>query len=714
MPNKQPDERIDLTLNTSMYPRLTAELVQPRNMSLNRLGTDQHRRVYHMLAQLGAGAMGEVHLVRDALLRREIAYKQLLSSEQVSATDEQRFISEVKITAQLDHPYIVPIYSLELTDRGPAYTMKRVAGDDLKDWLKELRTGGPDARQHYLKKRSLLLETFLKVCDAMAFAHHRGILHRDLKPANIMIGPYHEVYIMDWGIARPFGEAAEDYLFEEQEKGKVIGTPRYMSPEQSRAANAQLDGRSDLFSLGLILFELLTLQPAYQAQNTQELFDKVRFAKLAAMENLHGAPIPRELQAIVRKATALKRAARYAGVAEMAADLRRYLNGDAILAQPDSPLQTLVRRFKKHRLLALTALMLVVLVSSVLTSVNLYQRQQALKEAQRKELRRTALFTAVVSQSQQIDHQLLRVQHSLQMLAGHAIQALEHGTPDPQEPYYPDTLPDYYQRIPAPFDSSHYHSRLSLERASFANAYNVPPAQLMPQVHLLNPLYRVQPQIFLKTAHDSEHKPGLQKGWRQQIATTGVPLMFTNIVTKEGTYEYYPSIQYNTPNYDPRNRPFYQQALNHREIRCGNTYLDRIAGQLMPCSLAIYDAHEQFMGMVSVDMQFNYLAQHLLDIQNQPAIQETYLLNPAGQIIVKASDKNAQIVKQQQIHTRNKLKTLDDPELQTRLREHQKLGMLENDQRLLLFVQLNFQDWYFVAAVQPQKLYATESASNPR
>jgi len=692
------EDPIDLTLHQDLLNHPTAELLTPESEH----PAFPDKRIYHTLAMLGAGAMGEVHLVRDALLSREVAYKQLIASEKVSRDDEWRFISEVQITAQLDHPYIVPIYSLEVTERGPAYTMKRIAGEDLKAWLKRLRS--QDNGKAWKPELPLLLETFLKVCDAMAFAHSRGIVHRDLKPANIMIGPYHEVYIMDWGIARPFGESAKDYLFETQEKAQVIGTPRYMSPEQVRGANQHLDGRSDLFALGLILFEILSLQPAYQAPSISELLDKVRQAALSPLEPVHPFPVARELRAMVRKATALKRAHRYAGVAELAEDLRRYLNGEAVLAEPDLWWQKTVRQFKRHRVLALSGLLLVVLLSGLATTWNLWQRQQALQMAQVREQQRTQLFARVMAQGQSVDRQLLLTQRSLHILAGHSTQALQHGSPL-EAPYYIENRPDFYARIPNPFFSEHYQNRLSLDWSGFSNAYQVSEAELKPQLKVLNGLHGIHRQIMLKTVTGGSPYAGDAK---KLLAEEGVPLMFTNIVTKEGAYQFYPAIQYNTPNYDPRQRPFYLQALNTRDIQCGKAYLDRLTGSLLPCSLAIYDRHAEFLGTVSVDMQFKYLARHYLALPEAPAIQDSFLLNARGEVIVKASDQNQKIVKQDKIHTGYELQKLPIQSLQAAIARQEKAGLIETPEQIVMFRQLNFQHWYFVTTVDPGRLYSAQ------
>lgn len=648
------------------------------------------KQIYQQRQKLGAGAMGEVHLVEDLLLHREVAYKQLLATNAaVTEADQQRFITEVKITAQLDHPYIVPIYSLEFTEQGPAYTMKRVAGQDLKAWIQSLQAGSKAEHQAALPD---LLDTFLKVCDAVEFAHSRGVIHRDLKPANIMLGAHHEVYLMDWGIARPIGTATP-YLFEDQEVGKVIGSPSYMSPEQVRAANSRLDGRSDLFAMGLILYELLSLQKAYPAKGMQALIKQAQQAELAPLQAKFGQRIAPELRAIVAKATAKKRADRYVSVQALADDLRCYLSGEAILALPENGWKQALRRFKPYRVRALYGLMFILIVSACLSAANLWQRQQILAQAYARERLQAQLFVAVNARTQAIDQKLLGVQQNLQVLAGLGSQALQYGQPS-KAPYHLETRADFYANLPGVRQSTRYNNRLSLEAVAFAKSYQVPEAQLKPQFQILNALAEQGPELMVRSETGGAAFSG---DWRSLIAEQGVPLMFLNLISKEGAYLYYPAIQYNTPKYEPRKRPFYEQALGHREIRCGKTYLDRIAGRLMPCSLALYDDQDQFIGVAAVDMQFNFLGQHLLDLADQPLFREAYLLNQAGEVIVKASDKNRQVSKQAQIHQADQLQPYPDAAIQARLKAGEKAGLIVQADRLLVFAQLHFQDWYYLA-----------------
>jgi eukaryotic-like serine/threonine-protein kinase len=690
---------LDLSFDDTLFHTATARL---ETESTAALAAIQGEHVYQKLSLLGAGAMGEVHLVNDPLLQRDIAYKQLLLKDTSQGNTEarDRFLNEVKITAQLEHPYIVPIYCLEITPEGPAYTMKRVVGKTLKDAIESLKAP-TQGLQRYTEQWPALLESFLKVCDAMAYAHSKGVLHRDLKPANIMLGDWGEVYLMDWGIARPFGEAALDYRFEAEERGQCLGTPRYMSPEQVRGANDRLDPRSDLFTLGLILLELLTLRSPYRAANLAALLAKVRLGQREGFEGLHGQKIPKPLQAIVQRATALKRADRYENVQALATDLRRYLSGEAVLAAPESRLEKTQRLLKRHRTFLLSGLCAVVLSSAVFSLSQLWQRQQALVVAQQRESERIAFLGLASEYGQQLDYQLMQIQHNLYTLGGHVTQALLHGKPD-STTYAVENREErgaYYARLPQPFYSQYYQNQLSLETPSYSIAYQRNAADLKPQIEHLQNYRAVFAQLFRQTLNDPD-----AKSWRERMGREGAPMMFLNVATPEGVLQSYPAIYYGTPQYDPRTRPFYKLAAYQQGLRCGNPYLDRLAGSLLPCSLALYDTQERFLGAVTLDMQFNYLARKFLSLPENLGVKDSYLVNAEGQIVVKSSDKNEKIVKQDKINTGYTLSDFDNTALQAAIQKGEPMGIIEKPghgkKGMISFLKLNFLDWYFVVEAE--------------
>lgn len=214
---------------------------------------------------LGSGGMGKVVRAWDPVLCREVAIKVPFRPK-----SDARFLAEARITGQLDHPNIVPVYELGKTAEGlPWYAMKEVRGESLKAVLERLRLAGQHRAPWTLRA---LLNDFVQVCNAVGYAHDRGVVHRDLKPENIMLGPFGEVFVMDWGLARLLdrgdGERDESGLHPsfsgvQTATGAAIGTPGFMSPEQAGRADVEVDARSDVWSLGAVLYELLTLTPAY-------------------------------------------------------------------------------------------------------------------------------------------------------------------------------------------------------------------------------------------------------------------------------------------------------------------------------------------------------------------------------------------------------------------------------------------------------------------
>jgi serine/threonine protein kinase len=698
------EDPLELTVHDFGATLPTADMFQGQAPDTEELRIRQH---YQILSKLGEGAMGTVHLVRDSRLERTVAYKQLHQHVMHENPDvHQRFLGEVQITAQLPHPYIIPVYSLEVTSSGIGYTMKRIEGQTFKELIQAARQRNAEpAKIQHLKQLPELLEHFLKVCEALAFAHYKGVIHRDLKPANLMVGPHREIYVMDWGIARPFGSLAQDYPFEASEQNQMIGTPRYMSPEQAMGANARLDQRSDLFAMGLILYELICLRPPYQASSQPELLKKVRQASLEPIQFFRpGLKIPRELQAIIGKATARKRAERYADITALMTDLQRYLRGESVLAAPDTLTQASGRWFRRHRTACLSAVMALMLGSSSWTCWNLWQQQQTLKSALHREQVITHLMGQVLQQGQRVDRYMLAIPRALENLAGSGMQTLTHGKRDPQAHYYLDDA-SWPTQMPDQAPSIHYGANISPFWTTYTLPWGQPEQKFRPQLQQLAPLRHYMRNLLIRS--------GREQGATATdpvvlVARQGVPLMFVNISTEEGILAAYPGASYNTPGYDVRKRPFYRLVKNQRGVRCGNPYLDRLAGSLLPCSLALYDQQEKFRGVASIDMQFNYLARHVLSIGAIPGLRNSYLLDEEGQIIVRGSDKHQKIEKRAHINQGLKLTAFDNAQLLKRIQHQSQSGYLQTPTATLGYLRLNFQGWYFVVEADTRTLFESD------
>lgn len=295
------------------------------------LEADQER--YEVQEELGRGGVGTVLLCVDRQIGRPIALKVLRDPGSDPREGMARFVREARIQGQLEHPSVVPVHDLATHDElGVYFTMQRVRGVTLATLLRRLQGGDQDSAVHWSRRR--LLEAFGRVCLAVDYAHERGILHRDLKPANIMFGEYGEVYVLDWGLAGrdPSAEESErpkGFDDEMTRPGVVFGTPGYMPPEQVHGFHDKLSPASDVYALGAILFELLTLTPLH-AGDTPEARYASTIGRLDARPSSRapGAYVPPELEAIVVRAVDRHAEERFPSARALQRAIERYLDGE--------------------------------------------------------------------------------------------------------------------------------------------------------------------------------------------------------------------------------------------------------------------------------------------------------------------------------------------------------------------------------------------------
>jgi tetratricopeptide (TPR) repeat protein len=353
---------------------------------------------YHKLRPHARGGLGEVFVARDEEFQREVALKEIQDRFADRPDARARFLREAEVTGKLEHPGVVPVYGLGVYPDGrPYYAMRFIRGESMEEASRRFHAGrsglpsrtlGP-ARQarptfHSLAFRELL-GRFVMVCNAVAYAHSRGVIHRDLKPANAMLGEYGETLVVDWGLARVMDQPASEQTTAERpmqlgsgsgtaptEMGQVVGTPAYMPPEQAEGQLDCMGVASDVFALGATLYCLLTGQAPYSGP---DVLAQARRANVVPARQRNSS-VPVGLEAVCQKAMAKQPEDRYATARALADEVQRWLAGEPVLAWPEPLTVKAGRWVRKNRVLS-ASVAAAVLVALVLgTAGGVYRQQQ--------------------------------------------------------------------------------------------------------------------------------------------------------------------------------------------------------------------------------------------------------------------------------------------------------------------------------------------------
>ncbi len=316
--------------------------------ALRKLIADHSAERYQPAELLGRGGVAEVCSAYDKQLGRPVAMKVLLRE---SAASVKRFTQEARVTGQLDHPGIVPVHELGRDADGRLFfTMRQVRGDALDEALRKAEEEIAKGELSYGVAVVRNVEILRRVCDAVAFAHARGVVHRDLKPANVMVGSFGEVQVMDWGLARLLDDLSQiDALVTDGEAApspQVAGTPAYMAPEQARGL--RVGPRTDVYALGALLYEMLTFRCPFDGELRQVLND-VCAGRFQRPADATAHPVPPELEAIVLRAMALESDARYGSVEAFSGDLQAWLEGRPLATLTYGPSELVGKWARRNR-----------------------------------------------------------------------------------------------------------------------------------------------------------------------------------------------------------------------------------------------------------------------------------------------------------------------------------------------------------------------------
>lgn len=613
--------------------------------------------LYELGDQLGGGGQGIVYSADDPGLQREVAVKQLRIELNAAERSRQEFINEARLTAALDHPAIIPIYNLCTDEKGGLnLAMKKLNGISLKEYLaKTVERYELGDIKNFDEEAALVkrISLFIKVCEAISYVHSRKIIHCDLKPENIMLGEYGEVYVVDWGIARQFDPPAGP-------GEKIMGTPRYTSPEN--LSGLPCDNRSDIYSLGVMLFEIVTLNPAFSGQSATEVLSRVKTGQFNAINHKFGHPISRDLAAIIRKATALEPEQRYSSAGDLTADLQSYRRGAEVTANPDTPWRKLRRWAVRNRGKAMAASAVgITLLLAALTVAGLAVKMRLAGEEHLKNNIIDEATARTVQTAVKIDRSLTHISALLGVLNADLSMVLDLNRPsstlgNPEitpgnsvgtDPRAADLFVPDAEKI------SHFPPgmKLDLTRAVYVAPEQIAPAELSHMLKCLRPVVSRMRRTVLKS--NPEYWNYSTEQQLEAYRKLQLPVSFCYLTLKNGLHVMYPGNNGVPENYDGRTRPWYKAAAGRGATPVWvvpyHTVLSKSSG-IISCAMEITGARDKVHGIVAVDIPISVLGKVLsLHPEKAAFTYERMIISENGEIILRTCSNGKAFVMDKEI-----------------------------------------------------------------
>lgn len=621
--NTGPEPEVTIAMKTSEEEstasvKLNVDDTLKFRHALEKLGTR-----YKFLRMIAEGGFGRIFLAEDTVLGREIVIKSLKEDHLPLPEDVQKFIAEAKLGAQLAHPSIVPLYSLnsDSTD-GLHLSMQFINGITLKEHLKQCQeklAHTPTTSKIYRREMQQRLEVFLKVCEAIDYSHSKGIAHCDLKPENIMLGEHGEVYVMDWGIACPIGT---------NRKGHLYGTPAYTAPETFQ--DGSTTPQTDVFALGMILHGIVSLRNPVSGGSVQETVSKIRMGDFEPPvpidEKLHVSPA---LQAIIEKARAVDPADRYATAQELADDVRHYLFNEEVSALPDTPLQKLLRFTSRHRYATLLLLAAILCTCAMIAFYSEHRLRRVSAQINVETMRRIRSQKTTDQLASQIDHQLSDFRGKLHGLAtglSIANNSLLTSQELPEvyllDSFAPNAPNPPQDLIPSPF----YAEQISIENPSFQKPETMTMEQLRKEVF---PLLETRSQALTMLWDGlTESKNFSLKELEHQYSEEEPLLRRITVLLFNGITMRYPGMH---------EAPSTQAELQgdwfrRKQLRMGEPYpwtppyTDTSERSVVACWTALKDDQGVAYGQVGFELSFGKLVSSLMGYVEKDEFQSVCIL----------------------------------------------------------------------------------------
>ena len=597
---------------------------------------------YELKNQFCEGAQGIISTAFDKSLKRDIVIKSLKREDdnEDHKDDESLFVSEARIMAQLEHPSIIPLYGLHCGQENKLHlAMKQIHGKTLLAYMEDIsKLYDQEGVTNFDEKRSIStrLEYLIKVCEAVDYAHCKGVIHRDLKPENIMIGNYGEVYVMDWGLAclvdpEKYSDPEKLDHIQEGAKAELVGTPCYIAPELIRGG--ECSPQSDIFSLGMILFELVNLKRAVPGETVKEVLKNIlrwnynEFRHRFLKKKMHS-----DLYAIFLKATCEPPSMRYKRADDMAKDIKLFMRSEETEARPDNIFRRYVRTMIHYKTTSAMIILTVLLCLFGIATYSLYSQNRLMHHMEERDAMLTSFQSGVAQRAHKMEGMFLHLTNQLDNLVYRAGNVMSRKPSIFPKIYTSDnylkveTCPKDFALAPS------YGTKISADYAVFH-----PGKDIKLEDRLSKRLITLQPMFkHLLATSDPSFKNVNKKILNETIIEKGLPLSWIYFGLKNGSILSYPGKIY-TDNFDPRTRLWYKLAMEAKnDVVWSEPYQDAFSSKIvLTCSRCVYDTVGRFQGVAGMDISLDYIQKNLFSNNYVPGVKE-YLLNRQGDIILSS------------------------------------------------------------------------------
>jgi serine/threonine protein kinase len=736
------------TMASTRPPSLKGEKVSvnPEAGAPGGAGAEHVSARFRVQQLLGEGGMGSVFVAQDRGLGRVVALKRLRDGLEKDRGALRRFILEAQIGAQLEHPNIVPLYSFERSETGlPAIAMQLLEGMTMADYIRAAAAAPKAARgmrgEYSLKER---LGTLLGACEAIHFAHERGVIHRDLKPDNVMLGRYREVYVMDWGLARVIGgkidlgtgavekadaASAQPAAHAELETsatiaaparadlgtsatvvaesgrggaardattatrhGDVMGTPQYMPPEQALGLIDRVGPAADQYALGVMLQELATLKPARSHKSTMAAIAEALENKLAPPVDVDGDLIHPALRAIVARATQKEPGDRYPSVAALSADIRRFVRDEPVSVYAEGLARRTVRAAARRPVLAMSILSICGFLTSVAV-VGAVVRDAVQVKRQARTLENTRrVLVAVAGRAQAIDVKLSDLAASVQAIGAAATELVQRDAPT-LEPLR-DTTPALAPSAAVGGAAASFDAMVQSWPGKAEGKDPPASARKLPRIE----------HWFRRALVDALPPADRAAGAVAQNEALGAgrgTLIRAFVGLEDGAYAQYPA-RVVAASYDPRSRPWYRMTKDDEALHWTRPFAD-VAGKTLRMSAVLgMRAQGTFIGVAGCDLRVAALVPELaVDL---PGFRRAYLVTEDGKIAVSGDLEQTLLAKLPSVDVDLELPSVQNPELAQRIARQERGGYVAAGDVLFVYARMISPPWTYVAELE-KKLY---------